>query len=282
MYAQWFISKSIIDLFESIKFLNSGKQSFRRLNNGDSIILLISAFAFIIDAIFNLFDSFLLKRLLNNRRLQSAEYLALQSLYNETNGDLWTISSPWSFNEPLNTAPHCNFEGVTCDGNYLVTGLDLQNFGLDGSIPDSVYQSLDYLQRINMRDNPLLTGTFPLRVISEQSLNSLSRIDFSKTGLTGTLDPLALINFSELANLSIDLEGTYLDGTIPTEIGVYSHSLNLLDTRISGTLPTQIGRMTTLRVGSSNLGGSIPVLQDNFLKILHVKASPISGSIPLS
>ena len=151
-------------------------------------------------------------------RIQDAQYQALQDLFVNTGGSNWITSEPWKLNPELDTRDYCGFTGVTCDKNHVVTELDLTSFGLNGTIHDDVYTRLNRLQKINLEDNPTLTGTFPLQSIAEGNSGVLTNLNLRKTGLTGRLSPDALTDFgSRFPWIEIDLGETALSGTIPTD-----------------------------------------------------------------
>ena len=70
---------------------------------------------------------------LEGNQLMSPHRAVLIALYNSTGGPQWKSDQRWL------TGAHIRFwEGVTIDGNGMVTELDLARFGLSGEIPPEI------------------------------------------------------------------------------------------------------------------------------------------------
>ena len=74
-----------------------------------------------------------------------SDRLALIALYNSTNGPAWFQNAGWNPAGSPGDSP-CGWYGVTCEGGR-VTGLNLLQCGLDGSIPPAI-GNLDQLKTL--------------------------------------------------------------------------------------------------------------------------------------
>eukprot|EP00984_Skeletonema_dohrnii_P014355 scaffold6017_cov77-Skeletonema_dohrnii-CCMP3373.AAC.2 len=127
---------------------------------------------------------------------------SLEAIYNETNGRSWTNSAGW-MNESVD---HCQWHGITCDGDGFVTGIDLRDNNLSGQfpvytrntfygpIPGSDWQWTKYglanlynLKSVVLADNEL-NGAIDYRPL--YNLHSLSHFDVSGNQLSGDMDAL--------------------------------------------------------------------------------------------
>jgi len=148
---------------------------------------------------------------------------ALMTLYNATNGANWTNNTNWGTNEPLNT-----WFGITTNEDGCVTGIDLNNNNLVGTLP-SEFDNLPSLLILKLQYNQL-SGTIP--------------------------------NFNNLPNLlELWLAFNQFDGSIP-DFGNFSKltSLWLESNQLSGTIPdfTNLPSLTGLDISNNQITGSIP------------------------
>lgn len=172
------------------------------------------------------------------REIPVSECNALMQIYNATDGANWLHygKRPWDEDGPL-----C-FNNVLCteqdDALKHVTGLNLPNVGMAGTLPGSAFAKLPYLVRIDMRNNAL-TGPVP---------SELSDLLYLK---------------------ELQLESNHLSGTVPEELlgnqdipGPSTvEMLNLADNQLSGPLPQSIGRdsIAYLKVHrNQQMDGAIP------------------------
>jgi len=139
--------------------------------------------------------------------------MALTDLYSESNGNSWTAKEGWLDNN----TPFCEWEGVTCENSYVVTGLDLSGIGMTGRIP------MDSLLK----------------------LNSLKTLNLSNNALTNSISN----KFYRLFLLEeLDLSNNELTSTIPSRFGASLRlkKLNLSDNNLTGTIPGLMGFMLGL------------------------------------
>eukprot|EP01052_Picozoa_sp_SAG31_P042511 SAG31_NODE_6774_length_1893_cov_9.920847_1_plen_257_part_00 len=99
------------------------------------------------------------------------------------------------------------------DNPTLVTYLDLNSCGLQGSLPWSLLGQLTRLQLLSLSHNPDLTGT----ALAEEGLAALTQLRYlslyRSTQLSGTVPTAALGGLAQLRYLY--LAGTQLSGTVP-------------------------------------------------------------------
>ena len=127
---------------------------------------------------------------------------ALAALYHATDGPNWATVTNW-----LTDAPLSQWHGVTVNRNGRVTGLNLAQNGLRGTLPPEL-GNLSELQSLVMSGNDL-TGAVPAEI---GSLSRLEVIWLNQNNLTGTL-PTELVNLSNLTALYIGQNN--LSGELP-------------------------------------------------------------------
>ena len=104
---------------------------------------------------FNLFPVVLLCLAAGARAQQGSvetDTAALQALYDATNGANWTDKTNWGTAEALST-----WHGVTTNGDGRVTRLELQENGLNGTLPTEL-ENLTHLESLLLDRNYALTG----------------------------------------------------------------------------------------------------------------------------
>src|SRR5690606_5849607 len=107
-----------------------------------------------------------------------AEYDALISLYNATNGPTWYSKMNWPNNpDPYPTSVEY-WEGITTNDNGNVIAINLLSNGLDGYIPDEI-GDLEYLQVLDLGNNTL-SGPIPGSI---GNLTNLEQLDLSYNSL---------------------------------------------------------------------------------------------------
>jgi Leucine-rich repeat (LRR) protein len=197
----------------------------------------------------------------------STEKATLEALYSATGGTNWSGQSKWISSEPI-----CSWEGILCENGNVdddsgVTGIDLEEHNLDGTIPKSVWK-LPFLTSFNVKHNEDLYITFDglsaasaleLLYLSEVNIDtlegiskasSLRQLHITGCGVSGPFP-------NELFELGATLDGLFMaynsmTGTLSTRFGELSNleSFYAFDNEFSGKIPTQIGMMSKLhRVG---------------------------------
>ena len=119
---------------------------------------------------------------------------ALQALYDATNGADWTDDTNWGTAQALST-----WHGVTTNGDGRVTRLELQENGLNGTLPTEL-ENLTHLESLLLDRNYALTGPLPDGL---RELSALAAVDLADTELCAPEDAAfqdwtATISFSGL------------------------------------------------------------------------------------
>ena len=200
---------------------------------------------------------------------------ALEALYNATGGANWTSNTNW-----LSSLPLSDWHGVGVDGNGCVTGLDLTDNQLTGTIPSEL-SNLASLERLWLGENQL-TGAIPSEL---SNLASLEWLSLSFNQLTGTI-PVELENLASLRVLV--LHDNQLTGSVPVELGNLAslEVLILSDNRLTGTIPVELENLAaTLRrldLDDNQLEGTIPPELGNLanLQELWLDNNRLTGAIP--
>ncbi|MGG7666711.1 T9SS type A sorting domain-containing protein [Dyadobacter sp. BHUBP1] len=221
-----------------------------------------------------------------------SDRLALISLYNSTNGPAWFQKAGWNPVGIPGDSP-CGWYGVTCEGGR-VTGLNLLQSGLDGSIPPAI-GNLDQLKTLilgwtaltdartayNPPYLPIPTEIGNLTNLEHLDLSGDNGINYDIYGglpLPGPL-PASIGNLTKLTylNLSCMLRDMMyhgsLDGPIPNTFGnlVNLKYLNLGNQQFSGAIPSELGNLIQLEYlnlsGANQFSGTIPASFNNLTNL---------------
>ena len=104
---------------------------------------------------------------------------ALQALYNSTDGANWTDNTNWTSDMALST-----WHGVTTNGDGRVTRLELQENGLNGTLPTEL-ENLTHLESLLLDRNYALMGPLPTGL---RELPALATVDLTDTELCAPED----------------------------------------------------------------------------------------------
>ena len=153
--------------------------------------------------------------------VSSNEKIALQDLYNNTNGAGWTNQTNWN-----TTSPESSWHGVTVKNGH-VSKLLLNANNLNGSIPASIL-NLPYLEEINFSNNNL-SGTLPdLNTITTITNVNINNNNFSFADLeTNYISNNAITSFSYQTQNRRDTEDAF--------DGITGNNYTLSMTPINGT-----------------------------------------------
>ncbi|WP_170178582.1 T9SS type A sorting domain-containing protein [Flammeovirga pectinis] len=205
------------------------------------------------------------------------EYLALEALYNTTDGPNWNNNTNWLTDEPIE-----DWYGVTTSqvedensNTYLVvTQMSLSNNSLKGNLPSEL-GNLIHLTSLDLYNNSLVSVPLELG-----NLVNLTGLYLSSNSLLSI--PL------ELGNL-VNLTGLYLSSnslvSIPVELG---NLVNLTELNLSSnslvSVPVELGNLvnlTNLSLNSNSLV-SVPVELGNLLNLTSLSLSRNSlESVPV-
>ena len=173
------------------------------------------------------------------------------ALYNATDGANWTNNANWLSNRPLG-----EWHGVTTDMAGRVSGLDLTQNNLSGTIPSEL-GDLSNLENLELGANRL-SGPIPSEL---GRLTILETLYLYETQLSGPI-PTEL---GQLANLiGLYLHENQLNGLIPVELGQLANLvvLALSGNQLSGSIPPELGDLAKLEGiflgGSNQFSGCIP------------------------
>jgi hypothetical protein len=202
--------------------------------------------------------------------------LSLKSSVQDPTGALanWTME---------NHATHCSsWKGVYCDEIGQVSGIDLGDLGLNGTITPMI-GNLVHLTWLNLSTNGMW-GPIPWQLMRCQKLYA---VDLSYNALDGELLPeLLSLPFLEWVNLSQNRFSGPLPEVGENACGSLTHLL--MDANyISGAIPSSLSRCHRLKVLSlpdNQFNGSIPASWGELhqLQALYLHNNTMTGSIPAS
>jgi hypothetical protein len=188
----------------------------------------------------------------------TTQYEALREFYLSTR--MFSESSMplhnWSFDSDAGIVIYCNFSGVTCDSNYMVTNLELNSTQLSGSLPDTI-GDFSKLQRLRLYNNSI-QGTIPDSLLK---ITSLKLLNLGQNQISGTFPEFA----SSFLLSRLSLQRNAVSGTIPvstcrlTNLVVFEISQL---TRMHGSIPDCFGSLTALaafRMTDIGLTGNVPI-----------------------
>ena len=136
----------------------------------------------------------------------SIPFCALIKIYDSTGGDEWKNNENWFTDTSLTT-----WHGLDADGDGKITGLNLRQNNLNGTLIPEIGQLVD-LTTLNLSDNRL-TGTIPPEI---GDLRLLEFLSLEANNLSGTVPP----DIGEMTELSsLLLNGNLFTGKIPDELG---------------------------------------------------------------
>lgn len=159
------------------------------------------------------------------------DWIALNKLYEQTDGDNWTIKTNWTIVGGLTPPSNCNLsllEGITLNENNRVSGIELPENNLVGTIPTEIGQLLE-LDEMQLTDNNL-SGTLSAEI---GLLQNLATLELDNNNFSGVLPA----EIGSLPNLEVlSLSNNNFNGTIPAEYGNLSalSDLFLSNNQLSG------------------------------------------------
>jgi hypothetical protein len=209
------------------------------------------------------------------------------------------------------TADCCLWEGITCNGDGVVTEVSLPGRGLQGCISPALGE-LTGLLHINLSWNAL-SGGLPLEQLMS-STSSIVVIDVSFNHLEGELGelsssvsvthgrPLQVLNISSnqftgefpsrawklLKNLvMLNVSNNSFSGQVPFSFCLASASITVLElqyNQFSGKIPVVLGNCSNLKVlkaDHNNLGGTVPdeLFNATSLEHLSLRNAGLQGTL---
>ena len=223
---------------------------------------------------------------------------SLEAIYNHTNGQNWINKAGWMDDE----IDHCQWYGITCDGDGLVTNIDLRDNNLAGQFPvysrneiygftylesDWVYTkyglaNLWNLKMINLANNKL-TGTIEYRPL--YNLYSLTHFDVSGNKLSGEVETLVTpsLTYVDLSNnrfTSMHRFEKYKKAFQTLRFCDVSNNRIQIDaTELLEYIPPNIEQLIA---SSNHITGSLPGALNNLPKLrqFDMSSNALYGSLP--
>ncbi|XP_049377476.1 LRR receptor-like serine/threonine-protein kinase RGI1 isoform X2 [Solanum stenotomum] len=180
----------------------------------------------------------------------------------------------WNLN-----SSECNWLGVSCINDMVVTQLNLGEKNITGTIPSTIICQLNNLTFIDLSNNNI-SGTIPL---SLKDCSMLQHLDLFNNSLSGRI-PGELFGMKTLVNLY--LNGNMLSGEMPKQISASQlKNLDLSENHLNGSIPEDIGNLKNLvklDLSHNSLSGSITskLFQLNQLSHLLLSYNYLSGVLP--
>ncbi|KAK1734014.1 leucine-rich repeat protein [Skeletonema marinoi] len=128
------------------------------------------------------------------------ERTSLEAIYKGTNGQNWTNNAGW-----MDDIDPCQWYGISCNGDGLVTSIDLRGNNLAGQFP--VYtRNTDYL------GNPVQENDWKWSKYGVANLYNLETLNLANNRLTGTIESWPLYTLASLTRF--DVSGNQLSGDV--------------------------------------------------------------------
>jgi Leucine-rich repeat (LRR) protein len=199
--------------------------------------------------------------------IPETECQSLVELYETTGGEKWKNKKNW-----LKTKQPCQWNGVTCVNNHVVT-LKLDKNQLSGSMPN--LSGLTALKILNLSRNDL-SGGLP----SFNALLELEVLSLGNNKLNGRLPELSHLKMLRI----LELNKNQLTGNLPIlDSFVELEEINLSDNQFVGDLPSlkKMNKLQKLAIYNNQLTGNLPALDQLVsLKSMHLSGNHLTGQIP--
>ncbi|TMX00232.1 hypothetical protein EJD97_001149 [Solanum chilense] len=172
----------------------------------------------------------------------------------------------------------CQWEGVTCNGQGQVIGLDLSAESFSGSI--TPLADLKFLSIVRLDGNDL---SAPIPEFFAE-LTNLTVLSLSSCNLIGEV-PQKIFQVPTLQTIDLS-ENEMLGGSLPEFPSKGSlQNIMLSDTKYSGSLPESIGnlrKLSSIELRACNFTGPIPSSMENLtqLVLLDFELNSFTGSFP--
>ncbi|KAG5626206.1 hypothetical protein H5410_011424 [Solanum commersonii] len=172
----------------------------------------------------------------------------------------------------------CQWEGVTCNSEGQVIGLDLSAESFSGSI--NLLANLKFLSIVRLDGNNL---SAPIPEFFAE-LTNLTVLSLSSCNLIGEA-PQKIFQVPTLQTIDLS-ENEMLGGSLPEFPSKGSlQNLVLSDTKFSGSLPESIGnlrKLSRIELRACNFTGPIPSSMENLtqLVLLDFELNSFTGSFP--
>lgn len=214
-------------------------------------------------------------------------------------------SNPTTFSSWVEGNSVCNFAGIKCDSNGLVSEINLPNQNLAGTVPFDAICSLQSLQKISLGSNSLSgsigedlkncvrlqhldlgLNSFTGKVADLSSLRELRYLNLNHSGISGAFPWKSVENLTNLAFISLG-DNPFDPSPFPTEVLKLEklYWLYLTNCSINGRIPKDIGNLTLLQnleLSDNKLSGEIPESIGRLKNLyqLELYNNKLSGKLP--
>ena len=129
-------------------------------------------------------------------KIQAEDLVVLKELYEQTDGENWTIAPKWNLMKE--TIGRLDFNGIEFDTEGHVIRISLPNAGLKGEMPASLF-TMPYLQSLNLSYNQLSNAVDHLFDEAIET-SQLEMVNLSHNQLAGML-PTAVTKLKQVGSL---------------------------------------------------------------------------------
>lgn len=203
----------------------------------------------------------------------------------------------------MNETGHCQWHGISCDVDGLVTSIDLRGNNLAGQFPV-------YTRETDWLGNPVPVGEWKETKYGLANLYKLETVDLASNKLTGTIDYRPLYNLPSLAHF--DVSDNQLSGEIDALIspsityadfssnrftamrrfdeykGSYQTlsycdvSNNVIQLNATDLLENIPSNIEQLLASNNQISGSLPKSMNNLLQLrqFNTSSNALSGELP--
>jgi len=242
-----------------------------------------------------------LESVLSDNRL--VQRYALLVLYFSTEGNYWNLKGSKSTSpKDIIQFPHpqvheCEWAGVTCNKNYMVSQLDLSESNLTGILPREIGW-LSNLQKLMLEGNNI-SGPFPDNFFDK--LRRLNWFDISFNDMTGTIPPelwtRPIIQYIYLNNNhfkgtircshddenEIPVDTQDVDSSPQASPSMILRQIWLQENELTGTIPSWLNLpLQQLLLSSNRLTGTVPQFDSRDISYVDLSSNYLEGPIPLS
>eukprot|EP00588_Corethron_pennatum_P035638 CAMPEP_0194345604 /NCGR_PEP_ID=MMETSP0171-20130528/104952_1 /TAXON_ID=218684 /ORGANISM="Corethron pennatum, Strain L29A3" /LENGTH=647 /DNA_ID=CAMNT_0039112615 /DNA_START=551 /DNA_END=2494 /DNA_ORIENTATION=- len=170
--------------------------------------------------------------------------------YFSTKGDNWEESISW-----LSSRHECEWKGIKCDKNLIITSIERDENNLAGTIPYELC-GLPLLKKLDL-DNNQIGGTIPRGIGRCRNLQTL---DIDTNLIIGSF-PESIFDIPDM--MVLDVDKNMLTGTLSNKFGNWEELqfLSIYSNEFEGGIPESLGKLKKLSLAyldNNNLTGMMP------------------------